>query len=328
MESQSEPPKKVSKHLRRFFLGWHNPCAQELILFIVFSFTISFLTVGFVILSRNNRGFVYQFDYTDFCGNQSVCALPPFSVPADAPTPLYLRYRIDSFFHNHYKFWKSVPLNQFVNNETGRGSNEGCDIYTTNAQMNKTTSVTGLPLNPSDVAIPCGVMAFTYFNDHFTLTDSGTLQQLPVASSGIAWSSDKYYKYVNVDLNRQWINVQDERFISWMRVSPYNHFVKTWGVVDESVRGKRIVVTVANNWNAQKTRSRKQLILTSADFYGTPNSALVVFLLLFGFLALLLGILLCAQWFRTTRDRFHLREEPSASTSESYVLTDSEHPPS
>lgn len=319
MESPSEPPPKVNKHLRRFFLGWQNPLARELILFLVFGFTVTFLVLGFVILSANNDGFTYAFDYTDFCANTSVCALPPFTVPANVPSPLFLRYRIDDFYINHYKFWRSVPLNELVNNKTDRDSVDGCDVYTTNAQMNKTVSVTGRPLNPNDTAIPCGVTAFTYFNDAFTLNVAGSPTPVPIATTGIAWTSDRLYKFVNVDLNRQWIDVQDERFINWMRVSPYNHFAKTWGVVNTNLSGQTVLVTIANNWNASRTRSRKQFVLTSAGFYGTPNTTLVTFFLVFAFLGLILGLLLCYQYISAGKDRFFGAPEPSGPASQTSI---------
>ena len=33
--------------------------------------------------------------------------------------------------------------------------------------MSKTTSITGDPLNEDDVAIPCGVVAYTFMNGKF-----------------------------------------------------------------------------------------------------------------------------------------------------------------
>ena len=35
--------------------------------------------------------------------------------------------------------------------------------------MGWTTSVTGAPLNPNDVAFPCGFIAYSFFNDTFSI---------------------------------------------------------------------------------------------------------------------------------------------------------------
>lgn len=46
-----------------------------------------------------------------------------------------------------------------------------------------------VPLNPFDVANPCGMIAYTVFNDSFALF-SPQGNTVPISSSGIAWPSD------------------------------------------------------------------------------------------------------------------------------------------
>lgn len=48
-------------------------------------------------------------------------------------------------------------------------SNPNCGTKSTNLQMHKFKSINGKQLNPDDIAIPCGLMAYTYFNDTYSL---------------------------------------------------------------------------------------------------------------------------------------------------------------
>jgi len=41
---------------------------------------------------------------------------------------------------------------------------DSCAPFTTNADLNKSVSIDGSPLNPNDPAIPCGLIAKTFFN--------------------------------------------------------------------------------------------------------------------------------------------------------------------
>ena len=44
-----------------------------------------------------------------------------------------------------------------------------CDPVVTNDEMGKTSSVTNEPLKKEEKAIPCGLIAKSYFNDTFNL---------------------------------------------------------------------------------------------------------------------------------------------------------------
>jgi len=44
-----------------------------------------------------------------------------------------------------------------------------CSPYITNEEMKVTHSWAGMPLDPKGIASPCGAIAYTYFNDSFSL---------------------------------------------------------------------------------------------------------------------------------------------------------------
>ncbi len=43
--------------------------------------------------------------------------------------------------------------------------------------------------------------------------------------------------------------MKNERFINWMRLSPFSTFRKTWGVINEDLNPGDYYITIENNWN-------------------------------------------------------------------------------
>ena len=60
--------------------------------------------------------------------------------------------------------------------------------------------MTGQVLVGSDPAIPCGLIAKSFFTDSFTLVHKDNSTLIPINPSGIAWPSDKDGRYANVNL--------------------------------------------------------------------------------------------------------------------------------
>jgi hypothetical protein len=99
------------------------------------------------------------------------------------------------------------------------------DLYTTLSINNQT-------LDPQGPANPCGLIAFSVFNDTYSITNSSG--EIPVTSEGIAWPSDKeLYKPSNPD--QMWYNTSDERFMVWMRIAALPTFRKVWGRINSEV---------------------------------------------------------------------------------------------
>lgn len=100
-----------------------------------------------------------------------------------------------------------------------------CDGALTNLNLVKDTAIDGSTLVPSAVAIPCGLMAKSFPNDKFnTLTDSsGNIKD--ILATGIA---DTWYKdlFKNIDKSLQWQDMEDERFINWMKSGSLSNFPK------------------------------------------------------------------------------------------------------
>lgn len=128
-------------------------------------------------------------------------------------------------------------------------------------------SVNGINLNQDEVAIPCGSAARAYFNDTFILQDINT-NTIPIQDTGIAWSDDVDFKFKNQDLNKQWIDVEKERFINWMKISPYNNVKKNWGRIETDLPKGDYSVTIENKWDSSKFGGKKYFGLTTTTALG------------------------------------------------------------
>lgn len=102
-------------------------------------------------------------------------------------------------------------------------------------------SVSGKRLNDSMPAIPCGLVAKSFFNDTYKLykVENGTRREININEKGIAWKTDVESRFKNVALDNdrswediQWLDMTDEHFIVWMRSAAQSSFRKLWGRVN------------------------------------------------------------------------------------------------
>ena len=63
--------------------------------------------------------------------------------------------------------------------------------------MGKTKAVDGTSLDENAIAWPCGLIAYSYFNDSFKLIDAKDNKEIEIKKEKITWPSDKGYKFKN-----------------------------------------------------------------------------------------------------------------------------------
>ena len=173
---------------------------------------------------------------------------------------------------------------------------QDCDPAITNRDMNKKKNYYGDNLDPDDVAIPCGLIAKSYFNDDFkewTIVDK--FNENTVFSPNckdIAWKADKELKYKNVDLSLQWIDMTDEHFIVWMRPAGLPNFRKLWGRIDDRdlEAGTHVKVTIEDKFDVSSFNGEKYLILSTVNAFGGKNSFLGISYIVLGGISIILAI--------------------------------------
>ena len=79
-------------------------------------------------------------------------------------------YQLNGFYQNHRRYVKSKSDDQLngkdITYEAMKDSQD-CDPVITNKDMEKTISITNKELQEKDVAIPCGLIAKSFFNDNY-----------------------------------------------------------------------------------------------------------------------------------------------------------------
>ena len=105
-----------------------------------------------------------------------------------------------------------------------------CDPIIYNRDLPVSVSITGVALDPNGPANPCGLIAYTVFNDTYVLSNT-SIANIPITDQGIDWPSDN--KYFNPKLpDQMWLNTSNPRVRVWMRVSALPDFRKIWGKID------------------------------------------------------------------------------------------------
>lgn len=112
-----------------------------------------------------------------------------------------------NFYQNHRLYAKSISTAQLKGKTISESSAQtDCTPIVYNSDLYVKTAIDGTPLNQSAIANPCGIIAYTIFNDSFTINLNGN--NVSILSNGIAWPSD-LGKFVVTNPSQMWYNVSD-----------------------------------------------------------------------------------------------------------------------
>jgi hypothetical protein len=297
-ENEEYEKLKNSKFKQQKLPGWRPVPTITSTTIIFFCFGIVFIILGIIILIFSNKIEEISFRYDDFCKGQTTCNVK-LQIKNDMDRNIMVYYQLDGFYQNHRRYVKSKSDDQLngkdISYEAMKDSQD-CDPVITNEEMGKTESITGATLPQKDVAIPCGLIAKSFFNDNFKnwkLKDEfGEIKDIYVNEKDIAWKADKELKYKNIDKSRQWIDMTDEHFIVWMRPAGLPNFRKLWGrITDRDLKaGTEIEVNIENNFDVSSFNGKKYLILSTVNAFGGKNSFLGISYIVLGGISIVLAI--------------------------------------
>lgn len=93
------------------------------------------------------------------------------------------------------------------------------------------------PLNKDDIAVPCGLIAKSYFRDSYILNHFNSSEDIFINETNIANPNDIKYLFKNTEnaTKTQWLDMENEHFIVWMSMMPFNNFRKKWGRIDQDL---------------------------------------------------------------------------------------------
>lgn len=256
---------------------------------VVFSvFGVIFIILGIVLLVYSKKVHSTELDYTD-CNLNTICRMN-IQIKKNIDKPVFVYYQLDGFYQNSRRYLKSKNIDQLRGKKDDTDDCEPCqknkemDLPNLLAIDNNTT------LNENASAIPCGLMAKTFFNDtyEFIINNSSII----VDETNIAFDKDRDLYKKNYDVSKQWHDLTDEHFLVWMRPSGLPNPRKLWGKIDRDLKeGDIIDVNINNNYNVTPYSGKKKIILSNATVFGGKNNFLGISYIVVGCLSILCAII-------------------------------------
>ena len=305
-DNQPEPKSKIQRlfiFLRTGFVWRPIPKIRTTVLCLEITGVI-FVVIGIVIVILSNQIKEIEIRYDDKpeCQIGSTCDIN-FSIEEEMSKDVYVYYRMKNFYQNHRRYIKSKSNKQLKGNWLEESDiDDDCEPIKLNKDLYE--GITGLNktvLDPEGVAHPCGLIAKSFFNDTFVLK-KGDNDEIVIKEEGIAWSIDKKKFKNSPNRDKQWIDVESERFMVWMRPASLPDFRKPWGIIDKDLEKGNYVLTVTNNYQVKSFDGEKYFILSTVNALGGKNYFLAILYFVVGGISLVAGILFWIGYERFNKD--------------------------
>jgi hypothetical protein len=269
---------------------------------------VIFVPIGFILKAASDSvvevSIPYGFDGATHCTDGNSACTVAITIPEDMEPPVYVYYELRNFYQNHRRYVKSRSDAQLQGELISYDNLVDCDPLRT------------LPGNtgPNPPALfPCGLIAYSFFNDSYTFP-----AQYPLIESGIAWESDKdkfknpSQAAIDAATGQEWLwdvipfmegndevgrRLENEHFIVWMRTAALPTFRKLYGRVDNEklAKGSTLQVDISNVYDVDSFDGEKRLVLSTMSWMGGKNDFLGIAYIVVGFLCIVLGALFWAK---------------------------------
>ena len=258
---------------------------------------IIFIIIGLIIFffSRNIKEIQIRYDDDKNCQIIGEKCEIDFQITEEMKKNVFVYYRLKNFYQNHRRYIKSKSNKQLKGNiMTENEIKDDCDPIILNRDIYlgvKNTDKTK-ELNPDAVAHPCGLIAKSFFNDTYEIKKKGGNEEIIISKNDIAWSVDKErYKNSENYSNHQWLNVEDERFMVWMRPAALPDFRKPWGRIERDLSEGNYTLIIENNYPVKSFDGKKYFILSTVNGLGGKNYFLAILYFVMGGISIISGIL-------------------------------------
>jgi hypothetical protein len=218
--------------------AWQPVMSPPYVVGCLFLVAVFFIPIGVSIIVANNGAYIKELRYDDRCPKsirntpaaaavnityvdggrtivvpQGCLTTISFTVDQDMPPPVYMYYKLTNFYQNHRKFVRSRSEVQLAGGSRTKSDVTDCSPLITPGSLSGKPESTPLTIGSnaytyaSMLYAPCGLVAWSMFNDTFVLSNSTsticntaafdkTIQARPTASgmscnkAGITWESD------------------------------------------------------------------------------------------------------------------------------------------
>jgi len=327
-DADDEFNKKIINLFKRGYVWRPIPTITHTVLCLL-STGIIFIILGIIILiySAKITSIVIRYDNNLECmkalnnSENKICEID-FNIKKNIEPPIYIYYQLENFYQNHRRYFKSKSIKQLKGKEITdkKDVKDDCDPIITNRDLGRKYSLNNKELNESKIAHPCGLIARSFFNDsyeiHFNKTfvhnndnneetinnNNNINNNINIYKDGIASKSDKKrFKNIKEENWRdiQWLDVEDERFMVWMRPAGLNNFRKIWGKINKTLQEGNYVLSITNNYPVSDFKGKKSFVLSNANFLGGKNYLLGWSYVIVGGISFIFSILfwICYKYF-------------------------------
>lgn len=302
-DADDEFNKKIINIFKKGYVWRPIPTITHTVLCLLITGVI-FIALGIIILIYSSKitTIEIRYDNNNSCSaaltnsENKICQIN-FSLSKKLNPPIFIYYQLENFYQNHRRYFKNKSIKQLKGNKCSRKEvKDDCDPIITNKDLGREFSVDNTKLDPEEIAHPCGLIARSFFNDSFELyyynnattgennvnsdnEDSNFISSdikvpITIYKDGIASKSDKK-RFKNMKNENwkslQWLDVEDERFMVWMRPAGLNSFRKIWGKVNRSLEEGEYILLVTNNYPVSEFKGRKSFVLSDVNFLGGKN---------------------------------------------------------
>jgi len=243
-----------------------------------------FIPIGVVLLVASNNVVEagQRYDNLSNCELNTTCTIT-VTVQDKMTAPVYFYYRLENYYQNHRRYVKSRNDQQLRGSPVSSYSSlEDCD-----PMISKDDSS-----DESNFYLPCGLIAWSLFNDTFSLSKDNN--SIPLRKQGIAWASDAEKKFNNLPADAPGIRViqdfEDEDFIVWMRTAGLPNFKKLYRIIDQDLEPGNYNITIVNNYPVYQFSGSKFVVLSTTTWIGGKNPFLGYAYIIVGAICILLGL--------------------------------------
>lgn len=313
--------------------AWQPVLSPAWVIGTFFLIGVVFIPIGIVLLvvSSSVKETTVRYDTQCSMERQNITgeyfcnAQVEFQLTDEMKAPVYMYYRLDGFYQNHRRYSQSKSDAQLAGREVGIVND--CSPFrflgdsATEAEREQ-SGIVSPRSNSSLIYNPCGLIAYSMFNDTFVLQtsdndvicDGDSPEGTKCRKRGIAWPSDRNVKFRQGD-NDNWSynqtyfrepthplpNVTDEDFMVWMRTAALPSFRKLYRVIETDLTPGTYVMNIDQKFPVFPFGGKKFFVLSTTTILGGKNVFMGAAYITVGSLCLITGAVFTVRHFLAKR---------------------------